>query len=298
MSVKKYLSIVTITTVIMMCCAIFVLGYNFMYNDSFGSAANMPDGTVDADIEGLEPVDRSKPYNILVLGVDVEARLTDVMILCQVDPVDHKVNMLSIPRDTRVKVKGTTMKINSTYSLGGVEQVVETVKNLTGLPVNHYFLINTKAFRDTIDALGGVYYTVPRNMDYEDPLQDLYIHLSAGYQRLDGSKAEQLVRFRQYPNGDVDRIKVQQDFLKEIIAQKLKAEYIVKIPSVYEVIESNSSTDMTPAEMLSTGKQLLAVSGDNFKSMTVPGEGQYVGSVSYYLHDQAALEDLVETEFK
>lgn len=297
MSVKKYLLIVLSTTVILMCGAIFVLGYNFMYNTSFGSAATMPDGTRDTNIEGLAPVDRSQPYNILVLGVDVEARLTDVMILCQVDPVSHKVSMLSIPRDTRVKVKGTSMKINSTYSIGGVEQVVATVKNLTGLPVNHYFLINTKAFRDTIDALGGVYYTVPRNMDYEDPLQNLYIHLSAGYQHLDGSEAEQLVRFRQYPNGDVDRIKVQQAFLQEIIAQKLKAEYIIKIPDVYGVIESNSSTDMTPAEMLETGKQLLAIDRSKFNSLTVPGEGQYVGAVSYYLHDQEALDKLIEAEF-
>lgn len=298
MNVKKYLSIITAT------CLIIVLSWgafsfgSFMWGGSFGNAANMPDGTKDEEIEGLDPVDRSKPYNILVLGVDVEAKLTDVMILCQVDPVDHKVKMLSIPRDTRIKVKGTSMKINSSYSIGGVERVVETVKELTGLSVNHYFLINTKAFRDTIDALGGVDYDVPRNMNYEDPLQNLYIHLKAGYQHLDGDKAEQLVRYRQYPNGDVDRIKVQQSFLQEIIAQKLKADYIAKIPSVYKIIEDNSSTDMVPAEMVAAGKQLLAIKKEDFVSLTVPGQGQYVGAVSYFLHDEQALEEMIATEFK
>lgn len=297
MSVKKYLSLITAVCLIMMCCAGLLVGYNFT-NRSFGLAANMPDGTVDEDVEGLDPVDKSSPYNILVLGVDVEARLTDVMILCQIDPVEHSVKMLSIPRDTRIKLKGSSMKINASYAVGGVEKVIETVKNLTGLSVNHYFLINTKAFRDTIDALGGVDYNVPRNMNYEDPLQNLYIHLKAGYQHLDGDKAEQLVRYRQYPNGDVDRIKVQQSFLKEIIAQKLKAEYIAKIPTVYDVIKSNASTDMTIAEMVSAGKQLLAIKGEDFKSMTLPGNGEYVGAVSYFLHDEEAAKELIQAEFK
>lgn len=297
MNVKKYLLIVTFTTFIFMIFAAGVIFYDFYNNNDWGLAANMPDGTVDEQIVGLEPVEKSQPYNILVLGVDVEAKLTDVMILCQINPVDHKVSMLSIPRDTKVKVKGSTMKINSSFSHGGVEQVIKSVKELTGLPVNHYMLINTKAFRDTIDALGGVYYNVPRNMDYEDPLQDLYIHLKKGYQLLDGDKAEQLVRFRRYSNGDIDRIAVQQDFLKELIAQKLTAAYILKIPEVYSVIEKNANTDMSPREMVSAGKQLLAVDQENFKSFTVPGEGTYIGEISYYVHYQNQLAELIEAEF-
>ena len=259
----------------------------------------MPDGTVDKHVKGLEEVEKSKPYNILVLGVDVEAKLTDVMMLCQIDPVDHQVNMLSIPRDTRIKLSDRNMKINSSFSHGGVEQVITCVKELTGLPVHHYFLIDTDAFRDTIDALGGVYFTVPRKMDYEDPLQNLYIHLERGYQLLDGDKAEQLVRFRRYTNGDIDRIKVQQDFIKELIEQKLTAAYILKIPEVYSIVEKNSSTDMTRREMIDAGKQLLAVKdSEKFKSFTVPGEGQYIGEVSYYVPYKDDLKTLVETEFK
>lgn len=296
MNVKKYLLIVICTTFIFSIFSAGILAYNYL-NTGFGLAANMPNGDNDEHVEGLAEVAKSSPYNILVLGVDVEAKLTDVMMLCQVDPVEHKVSMLSIPRDTRVKINGRNAKINSSFSHGGVEQVIKCVKDLTGLPVHHYFLINTAAFRDTIDALGGVYFTVPRKMDYEDPLQNLYIHLEPGYQLLDGDKAEQLVRFRRYSNGDIDRIAVQQSFIKELIAQKLTAGYIVKIPKVYSIIEKNSNTDMTPAEMINTGKQLLVVEGESFKSLTVPGEGTYIGEVSYYVHYPQELQSMIQQEF-
>lgn len=300
MNVKKYLLIVTCTTFIFAIFSAGIIFYNFLNSSSgWGYGINMPNNTIDEHVEGLEEVEKSKPYNILVLGVDVEAKLTDVMMLCQIDPVDHKVSMLSIPRDTRVKLGSRNVKINSSFSHGGVEQVISCVKDLTGLPVHHYFMINTAAFRECIDELGGVYFTVPRKMDYEDPLQDLYIHLEPGYQLLDGDKAEQLVRFRRYTNGDIDRIKVQQSFLKELIEQKLTAAYILKIPDVYSIVEKNSSTDMTPREMIDAGKQLLAVKdSEQFRSFTVPGEGMYIGDVSYYVHYKEELANLLATEFK
>lgn len=300
MNVKKYLTIVSSVTII---CMIFVLGvfayeaYD-IYTNPFGQGANMPDGSVDMDVEELDEVEQSQPYNVLVLGVDVEAKLTDVMMLCQIDPVDKQVSLLSIPRDTKVSVNGSTMKINASFSHGGVEQVIRTVKNLTGLPVHHYLLIDTAAFRDIVDALGGVDFNVPQDMDYEDPLQNLYIHLKKGYQHLDGSKAEQLVRFRRYTNGDIDRIKVQQDFLAAAIEQKLSAAYIMKIPEVYSIIEKNISTDMNGKEMLSAGKQVLSIGGDNIKSFTLPGEGTYIGEVSYYVVYQNQMNTLIQENFK
>lgn len=298
MNVKKYLLIVTCTTFIFAIFSAGIIFFNSLHS-AWGGGVNMPDSTVDEHVEGLDIVEKSRPYNILVLGVDVEAKLTDVMMLCQIDPVDHKVSMLSIPRDTRVKLNNRNVKINSSFSHGGVEQVIQCVKDLTGLPVHHYFMIDTAAFRECIDALGGVYFTVPRKMDYEDPLQDLYIHLEAGYQLLDGDKAEQLVRFRRYTNGDIDRIKVQQDFLKELIEQKLTAAYILKIPEVYSIVEKNSATDMTLREMIDAGKQLLAVEdSEMFRSFTVPGEGMYIGDVSYYVHYKEELATLLATEFK
>ncbi len=296
MNVKKYLLIVSVVTVIFALFAAGILAYNWLYTP-FAVGSNMPDGTIDTDIESIDEVQKSMPYNILVLGVDVEARLTDVMMLCQIDPVEHNVSILSIPRDTRVKINSRHVKINSSFNYGGVEQVIKSVKGLTSLPIHYYFMIDTKAFRETIDALGGVDFDVPRDMDYEDPLQDLYIHLKKGYQHLNGDQAEQLVRFRRYTNGDIDRIAVQQNLLQAIVDQKLSAKYVAKIPEVYSIIASHSSTNMRPVDMLNAGKQLLAVPKENFKTITVPGEGRMIGEVSYFVHYSEELKNVIQTEF-
>ena len=293
MNVKRYLSIVGVATVLFLLFAAGLFIYDYLYTP-FTTGENLPDGSYNADVAGIDEIERSKPYNILVLGVDVEANLTDVIVLCQVDTENHKMNMLSIPRDTRVSVNGHTAKINSAYH-GGVEQTIRIVKEVTGLPVHYYFLINTAAFRDTIDALGGVDFDVPQNMKHTDPLQNLYIDLKAGYQHLDGDKAEQLVRFRGYPMGDIARIETQHAFFAALVEQKLAAKYVLKIPEVYNVVARNSSTNMRVADMLSTGKHLLSIDKSDYNTYTLPGTTRE--GTSDYIMDANGIKELVSTVF-
>ena len=293
MNVKRYLSIVGVATALFVLFAAGLFIYDYLYKP-FGYGENGPDGSYVADVEGIDEVERSKPYNILVLGVDVEAKLTDVIVLCQVDTENHKMNMLSVPRDTRVTVNGHTAKINSAYH-GGVEQTIRLVKEVTGLPIHYYFLINTTAFRDTIDALGGVDFDVPQDMKHTDPLQNLYIDLKKGYQHLDGDKAEQFVRFRGYPMGDIARIEAQHAFFNALVEQKLAAKYVLKIPEVYNVIARNSSTNMRVADMLSTGKHLLAIDKSNYNTYTLPGSTRE--GTSDYIMDANAIRELTSTVF-
>lgn len=295
MNVKRYLSIVGVATLVFLLFAAGILAYNYLYTP-FGTGENIPEGSFVEDVEGIDEIERSKPYNILVLGVDVEASLTDVMMLCQVDTVNHRLNMLSIPRDTRVSVNGRMTKINSAYH-GGIEQSIKSVKELTNLPIHYYYLVNTKAFRDAIDAIDGVDFTVPMDMDYEDPLQDLYIHLKEGYQHLDGDKAEQLVRFRRYPNGDIDRIAVQQEFFRALVDQKLSAKYVLKIPELYSIVAENSSTNMRVKDLLSAGKELLSIDKSDYTTYTVPGEGKTIDGTSYYVCYKDELGELMSTVF-
>jgi anionic cell wall polymer biosynthesis LytR-Cps2A-Psr (LCP) family protein len=126
-------------------------------------------------------------------------------------------------------------------------------------------------------------FDVPQDMNYEDPLQNLYIHLEKGYQHLDGDHAEQLVRFRRYANGDIDRIAVQQSFFAALVDQKLSAKYVLKIPELYSIIAENSSTNMRVADLLSAGKQLLAIDKADYSTYTVPGEGKMIDGVSYFV---------------
>ena len=134
--------------------------------------------------------------------------------------------MLSIPRDTRMYIGSKYQKINAAYAMRtkegkikGPNGTIDAVTRLTGIPINYYVEFSFDAFRETIDALDGVDFYVPQRMVYRDPEQGLYINLSKGQQLLDGDKAEQLVRFRQYPEGDIKRVQVQQDFIRAVAAQ-------------------------------------------------------------------------------
>ena len=214
--------------------------------------------------------------NILILGTDKGGTLTDVMMLAQIDPNTQKAVVMSIPRDTYIKYNGRMMKINQVHSIGhrngkrGSETAILAVKELTGIPINHFVKVNFDAFESCIDELGGVEFDVPQRMKYKDPYQDLDIDLMPGMQHLDGDKAEQLIRFRRYKNGDIDRIKVQQDFLHELASQKLQLKYIGKIDDIYSIISEDMETSMTPGDIVQCGMQLLSIGTENIQTFTLP----------------------------
>lgn len=243
--------------------------------------------------------------NVLLLGVDKEGLRTDTIIVASFDTEDNTVNMLSIPRDTRMYVGSRYQKINAAHALSkkngkiiGPEGSIEAVTRLTGIPINYYIEFSFDAFRDTVDALGGVYFDVPQNMNYEDPVQDLYIHLKKGYQLLDGDKAEQLVRFRRYPQGDIKRVEVQQAFIKAVAEQKLNASIIGKIPELYKSLTKNVKTNATLGDITKYANKLLKLDLNNLTMYELPGnysEGQF--SASYWLANMKEVRILVETVF-
>ena len=223
--------------------------------------------------------------NILIMGTDKEGLRTDVLMLAQIDPDKDSVTVMSIPRDTWVPYKGRKMKITEVHAVGynsakgqskavrgakGSEATIMAVKELTGVPINYHIKVNFKAFRQCIDELGGVDFNVPQNMYYKDPAQDLYINLKKGKQHLNGDKAEQLVRFRRYQNGDLGRIKVQQDFMHALVEQKLKAKYIGDIVDIYDIIIENMETLMSPDDFVQCGKQVLSIGTENIQTVTLP----------------------------
>lgn len=239
------------------------------------------------DEDTLETVAiKKEKYNVLIAGTDKSGKLTDVLMLAQIDPVNDKAVVMSIPRDTWIKYRGRSSKINEVYSAfynkkeeSGIEDTILAVKELTGIPVHHFVKIDTKAFRECIDELGGVDFNVPQNMRYNDPAQELYINLKKGEQHLDGDKAEQLVRFRHYPNGDIGRIQVQQDFFHAIAEQKLKPKYISKIDDVYSIVKKNIETSMSLDDFVSCGAQMLEIGTENIETITLPHA--FVDGASY-----------------
>jgi len=243
--------------------------------------------------------------NILCLATDASGMLTDTIMIASLDSRRSVVNLLSIPRDTRVHMgpKYGYQRINAAYSVGDPdtrhENTIKYVKEVTGgvLPINYYVLIKPAGFRNIIDALGGVWFDVPQRMHYEDPAQNLYINLYPGEQLLDGDKAEQFTRFRTYPEGDLARIAAQQNFVKALFEQKLKPEYILKSPEIYSKLEKAFDTDIRISDFPVFKDYMGKLNKESMVTFELPGAPQWINGASYFMYDLNAAKELIEMEF-
>lgn len=245
---------------------------------------------------------KEKSYvNVLLMGLDKSESLSDVMMVAQLNLVTNGVNVLQIPRDTYIDNNRGDKKINSAYSAGGPENSIKELQTIIDLDIDGYVSVTTSGFRDVIDAVGGIYYDVPQDMNYEDPYQDLYIHLEEGYQLLDGDKAEQYVRYRAgYVNGDIGRVEAQSDFIKEAIRQIVERNVSNKEADTSKLITSLSTmvdTDFTLSEMLKYAPYILNINMDNVNVMMIEGYPEYRNNISYFIADEEANERLVREYF-
>ncbi|MBQ7718128.1 MAG: LCP family protein [Clostridia bacterium] len=288
MNLKKYFTIVLITVLI--CAAIFggMLMARFMISPFEAGEHG----------DAIYPVENDR-VNVLVVGKDSVAVNTDTILIATLHTDTGKVSLMSVPRDTKATINGNSMKINAVYGyaqrndLNDEELLIETVTKITGIKINYYAVIDLVAFREIVDALDGVEYDVKRDYFYNDPYQDLYIDLKAGHQILNGKDAEGLVRFRaDYPRADLERVEVQQDFIKELIKQKLNLKYIAKIPIVYKAVSDNVISNLTVDDVIDFAKAAKS-SEDSIHTFTMPNDL----SGSYVVPDEDELAALIEEEF-
>lgn len=237
--------------------------------------------------------------NVLILATDKGGLRTDTMMLASVNTKAKKINILSFPRDTLVKYNGSTVMINSVYGRGKEGErhkgVIKVIKNITGLPVNYYVVVQPDGFRNVVDALGGVYIDVPQDMEYHDPTpgQDLHISLKKGYQLLDGDKAEQFTRYRGYPTADLGRIEAQQMFMKELFKQKVNAGLIVKAPGLYKAIVKNVDTNFSASSVPSMVKIITSFGENSVDTYRLPG----VGRNNRIIYDEEETKKLIDEVF-
>ncbi|SHM61657.1 transcriptional attenuator, LytR family [Caldanaerovirga acetigignens] len=245
--------------------------------------------------------------NVLVLGLDAGTigadeehnhYRSDTMMVVSVDPVEKKINVLSIPRDTRVRIPGVGyQKINAAMAYGGPELAVRTVKDFLGVPIHNYVAINYSGFRKIVDAMGGVEINIEKRMKYVDKAGGLNIDLEPGLQVLDGEKAEQFVRFRQYPEGDLGRIKAQQKFLEAAVKSFFKPSTILRLPQIVKAVQETVRTDIEPSNMMKLANLARQIGQDNVKMYILPGEGRYIGGVSYFLPYETEMRKVVKEVF-
>ncbi|HHW48135.1 MAG TPA: LCP family protein [Clostridiaceae bacterium] len=242
--------------------------------------------------------------NLLVLGLDEYEERADSIIILNYSPDAVKLNILSIARDTRVFVDGKPVKINSLIAMGGEQKMIDIIEKITGLNINYYITLNFEGFRKIIDTLGGVRVNVPFNMNYDDPTQNLHIHLRKGVQILNGREAEQYVRFRKgnndrqgYADGDLGRIKAQQEFIKSFIEQKLKLKYITKVDDIFLILRKYMRTNIKLGDIKHYIGSVKNLRNEDINAYTIPGRAKYIDGQSYFIINRSEVKRLIDEKF-
>ena len=251
-----------------------------------------PEPTMTPLPEGIAPENTRQNgiYTVLLAGLDEASESTDTLLLCRLDTIAHSINCVSIPRDTLINVDWDVRRINTVYSGGkrgggsGSENLLLQMRFLTGIDVDAYAVVSLDAFIDVIDLLGGVWFYVPIQMDYEQYYDDLFIHLEPGYQHLDGYQCMGLCRFRSdYANGDLGRIEMQHTFFKAAAEQFLTLGNLPNAAKVFSRIADGMDTNLTAANIAWFVRQAMQCSSENIHFYTMPGYGKMIQGRSYYV---------------
>lgn len=253
-----------------------------------------------------KPEASGKYINILLMGVDDgdneypdAPQRSDTMILASLNQENGTVNLLSIPRDTRVTIPGHkgAEKITHAFFYGGSPLAIATVEQLLQVPVHYYVVIDWQAFIKVVDILGGVDLYVEADMNYEDPYANLAIHLKKGYQHLDGNKAGQYVRFRSDELGDIGRVQRQQRFLKAMMERTMHASTILKVPSLLHTMEQYVTTDISTFKMIKLANVLKSYKNGDLHADMLPGNFATIDGISFWSHNQEQTKQLVDRMF-
>lgn len=281
-------------TLLLIFALILLLAGGFVWLKAKESQMALPDVE-----ESLDPVEKGKPVNTLILGIDRRSAdssesqgRSDIMMILGMSGDGRKTGVVSIPRDSRVRIPGRSgiYKINAAHAYGGPALAISTVKALTGLKIHHFLVIDFVGFKKIVDAVGGV------RMYIEKEINDKYAgHVPAGDQVLDGDTALALVRARHdpgsVPGGDFDRMKHQREFLKAMLRTVAHQRNPLRIKRIIDAIAASMKTNLSFFDMFSIGRK---INSDGVEMITAPGEAKVIGSAWYFIIDEPGLEEILE----
>ncbi len=217
---------------------------------------------------------------------------TDTLMLVKVDLDNGKITLISIPRDTRVKIREEMDKINHAHAYGGMALTLRTIRDWLNIDLDYYVKLDYDAVVEIVDALGGVYVDVPVQI-YEYETQ---IFLEPGYQRLRGVEALYFARYREgYDNGDLGRVSAQQQLIKQVMKQMLSVENLPKVGDFLSTYIKYVDTNIPMNLMLSLVPVAGRFSDENVTSYVIPGEAGELDETSYYFYDEEGTRTLVDT---
>lgn len=317
---RKIKSIITFTLIFIVCIVSMVGVFavkNYIspsYNDinttlrGIDSVGNIVEGNeIEAPIKN--------EILFLVMGVDAEnfndtvknGKRSDTVILCKLNTETGKINLMSLPRDSRVPVNGKLDKLNHSHAYGGTKLVMQTVRDFTGLDIDYYVKVDYGLVKEVVDTIGGVTINVPFNMKYDDPTAEppLHIDLKQGEQVLDGNKSIQFLRWRHNSygiptpgdGGDLGRVQRQQYFVKELSRKAKDTRNIFKLLKLMESAYDNVDTNIDLITIAQMSKSVKNIDFENIDASTIPGEAKTIEGKSYYIINKDGLQSLIDSKF-
>lgn len=266
-----------------------------------GDGTGFEDDVLDDKYE--LPVDNEIVF--LMMGVDAKdvkqskGTRTDTLMLFKVNFDSGKIDILSLPRDSRVLVRGKEDKLNHAHAYGGPSLTIRTVEDFLGIDLNYYVKVDYNAVKSIVDAIDGIEIDVPQRMRHNDPTADppLHINLQPGLQTLYGDEAHDFLRFRSYPDGDLGRIKAQQYFMKELVKQTLQLKNIVKLPGLVETYFDYVETNIPMSMVLKGIGAAKNMDTESMTTTTITGTSKRISGIDYLIYDREATEAIVQEMF-
>ncbi len=289
-SIRNFFLVFLLSIVIFAAIAVFVIQY--ANSAAAGALVNGPGQTGEGSLTGEKPdellpdvqtQEKGETVSFLVCGIDEMNGWADGIFLVRIDKTNSAYTLISIPANTRLYVGGADRAIGSLTALESPQFLKQKITAITGIEVDYYVAVEMQGFKDLVDLAGGVDFNVPVDMKYKDPEQALKIDLKAGQQRLNGEKALQLVRFKDYENSLEGRHEMQMEFFKAFASAVLKSANVFKAQSIVSTIFESISTDMTATDFLANAS--LIFSFDSFAVTTHSYPGRYVveNGVEWYV---------------
>jgi LCP family protein required for cell wall assembly len=250
--------------------------------------------------------------NLLVYGLDKDGSRVDqytffrpdTIFVASIDLDAKSISMISIPRDTRVRIAGTAAydKINSSFvwggqgydtaeerELAGMKTLRQTVRSLIGLNINYSIGVDMTGVVKIVDTIGGV---------QTDVLENIYVKGSlkvpkGDAQKLSGINFLRYARYREYSRGDIDRISVQQRLFKDLFRAVVSPTNIMKVPQLVTQVKDMIKTDMDTSTLTSLAFSISEFDLSNVRTGTIPGYFLNEDELSYWGVDEGDVHEYV-----
>lgn len=275
---------------------IFIIIFAVFCYAGYRVASNWLAEGINPDGQSLQDGPRDK-FNLLILGTDRRENdkgRADTVMVVFFDQKNNEMKILSMPRDTYVRIPGYGRnKLGHAYAYGGSELIKETVENLLDIPLNGYVELDFAGFADVVDVLGGIRVDVEKRMYYPQEKIDL----QPGPQVLNGEDALAYVRYRSDGGGDIMRIQRQQKFLRELAGQTLQLKTVLKLPQLVREVNESVRTDLSITRMLALARIAQKVDPAQMEAAMLPGTPMRINGADCWDPDLEKKDALVEEFF-